>query len=304
MELFIFTSLLIAFTAILGILIYFVKLNQIKNNDIYEETDDDRFHKYSEEELYLDNKNKLNDTNDHCSLLYFDNKANEINMKNITDASYMNENIDVLWVSTSDCSSDINSVSMNIGYLVNLTEIDISYTQISCIPSEIGKLINLRNIMANNNKIEIIPPEIGKLLNLNYLNVSSNNIEIIPKEIGMLTNLTNLNLSNNNIGSICGDLRKLTKIENLNLENNNITSIPIFIGLFTKLINLKFDKNKVLNIDENILFGKGELLSKHLKMRYKNDELVKYKVYCLLYASKKYKLEFPKDIANYIIKFM
>jgi Leucine-rich repeat (LRR) protein len=57
-----------------------------------------------------------------------------------------------------------------------VTQIDLSYQQLTVIPPEIGALVNLRVLNLLYNQISEIPAEIGALVNLKMLNLHNNQV--------------------------------------------------------------------------------------------------------------------------------
>ena len=114
-----------------------------------------------------------------------------------------------------------------IGNLVNLTYVDLSWNQLTgSIPPEIGNLTNLGWLyLSNNQLIGSIPIEIGNLVNLEGLYLNQNQLTgEIPPEIWTLNNLVHLNLSSNQLtGSIPPEIGNLTNLIILYLNNNQLT---------------------------------------------------------------------------------
>ena len=65
--------------------------------------------------------------------------------------------------------------------LSSLTELRLSYNQITAIPKEIGKLSSLKYLYLSDNQITAIPKEIEKLLSLTELRLSYNQITVLPE---------------------------------------------------------------------------------------------------------------------------
>jgi Leucine-rich repeat (LRR) protein len=141
-----------------------------------------------------------------------------------------------------------DSIPSEIGYLTNLTYLDLRVNQLTGIPSEIGALTNLEYLSLSQNDITgSIPSEIGNLTNLTTLKLSSNQLTGIPSEIGALTNLEYLSLSQNDItGSIPSEIGNLTNLTELNLGENQLTGeIPSEIGNLTNLTSLSLFNNQL-----------------------------------------------------------
>ncbi|MBR8827889.1 MAG: leucine-rich repeat domain-containing protein, partial [Gomphosphaeria aponina SAG 52.96 = DSM 107014] len=79
----------------------------------------------------------------------------------------------------------------------NLTELNLSYNQLSSLPSEITNLTNLTRLDLSDNQLSSLPSEITNLTNLTSLDLRNNQLSSLPSEITNLTNLTRLYLDGN-----------------------------------------------------------------------------------------------------------
>jgi Leucine-rich repeat (LRR) protein len=77
----------------------------------------------------------------------------------------------------------LTTLPKEIGNLINLQELDISYNKVKIIPKEIGNLINLQNLLMSRNKLKTLPKEIVNLINLQYLFLDINKLKTLPIEI-------------------------------------------------------------------------------------------------------------------------
>ena len=94
------------------------------------------------------------------------------------------------------------------------------------IPHEIGIMINLKYLNISYNKLESLPPEIGNLINLEYLYFSHNNLKKLPLEIGNLVNLRNLSIDGNAHIEIPLEIKNLINLEVLDISDSDFTSFP------------------------------------------------------------------------------
>ncbi len=117
------------------------------------------------------------------------------------------------------------SLPPEIGKLLNLTKLDLSYNALTSLPQEIGKLQNLIGLDLRDNNLTALPPEIGKLQNLTELNLGGNYLTTLPPEIGKLQNLEYLSLTRNKLTEIPKSITNLKKLEFLALGGNKISDI-------------------------------------------------------------------------------
>ncbi len=108
----------------------------------------------------------------------------------------------------------ITYLSPQIGKMVNLKILQLTYNKLKFLPSEIGQLISLEFLHLSGNKLKIIPPEIGNLKNLSILIINNNPIRNLPVELSNLKNLRGIT-----VDSI---LKEGIPIEVQNMEYLNI----------------------------------------------------------------------------------
>lgn len=113
------------------------------------------------------------------------------------------------------------------------------------LPSEIGLLINLRVLILSWNLLKTLPSEIGLLTNLKKLHLDENKIETLPHEISLLTNLEELFLQNNKITTLPPEIGALTKLRVLYLHGNQMKTLPPEIGFLTNLQELVLYDNPI-----------------------------------------------------------
>jgi len=137
-------------------------------------------------------------------------------------------------------------IPSEIGNLTSLTQLDLSYNQLTDIPSEIENLTNLTGLYLYGNQLTDIPSEIGNLTSLTQLDLSYNQLTDIPSEIGNLTSLTQLDLSYNQLTDIPSEIGNLTNLNYLYLSSNQLTGeIPSWIGNIT---NINLSSNQLTGV--------------------------------------------------------
>ena len=109
-----------------------------------------------------------------------------------------------------------------IGSMLYLKHLNLSFNRIETVPSSIGNLRDLRWLSLVGNSVEGLPGSLGNLTRLEYLDVSSNALKSLPEEIGNLQELRILNISGNNLSVLPDSLGRLTYLERLYLNGNTI----------------------------------------------------------------------------------
>ena len=162
-------------------------------------------------------------------------------LENCLETSICNEETEVeLW---GECYNIEDTTFINFSY-----QEGSDYPPLSGeIPLEIGQLVNMTDLFLGGNDLTIIPPEIGNLINLQSLYLYDNQFTSIPSEIGNLTNLITLDIGYNQLtGEIPSELGNLTNLTSLDLGSNQLTGeIPIDLGNLDNLYYLNLSDNQL-----------------------------------------------------------
>ncbi|KAF6992428.1 hypothetical protein CFC21_009416 [Triticum aestivum] len=143
------------------------------------------------------------------------------------------------------------SIPRDIGNLVNLGKLDISYNSFTgTFPSSFSELTNLVELYVIENRMSgSIPWTIGNLTELNYLDLRKNAFSgRLPSTIGNLSKLSALYLSSNSFtGPIPIVLFNISSLSvALDLSHNNLMgSIPQEIGYLKNLVEFHAESNKL-----------------------------------------------------------
>lgn len=108
---------------------------------------------------------------------------------------------------------------------------------------EIGKLINLERLELSFNQITALPEELGQLQRLQYLVLTGNKLRGLPAALSGLSALKELNLKNNVLNSFPQSILQMHSLEKLVLKINNISSIPAAISQLSRLRELDLGSN-------------------------------------------------------------
>ncbi|KAI9032546.1 hypothetical protein CLU79DRAFT_726845 [Phycomyces nitens] len=132
-------------------------------------------------------------------------------------------------------------LSPTVGYLQNLTKLNISHNRITSLPRTIGHLKNLRTLNASHNLLECLPDTIAFVAMLKAINISSNKITSLPSSLGSLQKLVIIVANDNRLTTLPQELVRLRKLLSLNVSNNPITAIPAEISTLKSLRKLVAD---------------------------------------------------------------
>jgi len=139
-----------------------------------------------------------------------------------------------------------------IAQILNVTELDLSFKNLTSLPAEIGNLTSLKFLYLDGNNLTSLPAEIGYLTSLKFLYLDGNNLTSLPAEIGYLTSLKFLYLHENKLTSLPAEIGNLTSLKYLYLDGNNLTSLPAEIGYLTSLKFLYLHENKLTSLPAEI----------------------------------------------------
>ncbi len=104
--------------------------------------------------------------------------------------------------------------------LLNLTNLQLVFSQFTELPKEIGCLTNLTSLTLFETALTELPKEICKLKNLTSIFLVNSELKKLPKEIGNLRNLTVLQLLGHELKSLPPEIKNLTNLTTLSLDNN------------------------------------------------------------------------------------
>ncbi|MCF4967598.1 leucine-rich repeat domain-containing protein [Nostoc sp. CMAA1605] len=142
----------------------------------------------------------------------------------------------------------LTSLPPEFGQLVNLQSLYLSSNQLSSLPPEFGQLVNLQSLYLSSNQLSSLPPEFGQLVNLQSLYLSSNQLSSLPPEFGQLVNLQSLDLRSNQLSSLPPGFGQLVNLQSLDLRSNQLSILPPEFGQLVNLQSLYLGWNKLSSL--------------------------------------------------------
>ncbi|CAI2163268.1 6547_t:CDS:2 [Funneliformis geosporum] len=132
------------------------------------------------------------------------------------------------------CCNELTEIPAEIGYMKNLTKLDLSKNKLKYIPDTIGFLHKLVELRLSDNQLTYIPSSIGSLKKLGTLLLDNNKLTELPPEIGEIKTLVNLDVRENPITVLPAELGRLQYLRKLRTEGcslktefvHNITHSP------------------------------------------------------------------------------
>jgi hypothetical protein len=113
----------------------------------------------------------------------------------------------------------LTEIPAEIGYMKNLTKLDLSKNKLEHIPDTIGFLHKLVDLRLSENQLTYIPSSIGSLKKLGTLLLDCNRIVELPPEIGEIKTLVNLDVRDNPITVLPAELGRLQYLRKLRTDN-------------------------------------------------------------------------------------
>ncbi len=136
----------------------------------------------------------------------------------------------------------------NAGKIDLITELNLTYMNVTVLPPEIGKFSQLIKLYLSNTQTTALTPEIGNLSQLTKLDLYGNQLISLPSEIGKLSQLKTLRLYANQITALPSEIGNLSQLKALDLNENRITALPSEIGKLSQLAWFRLDDNPLIFI--------------------------------------------------------
>ncbi len=158
-------------------------------------------------------------------------------------------------------TEQLRELPIEVGYLCNLTKLDLQDSGVASLPSSIGRLRNLKELNLNSTiHLRTLPEEIGDLSSLVRLSLHYSRIMSLPPSIGRLKNLQKLVLaSTSRLRSLPDEIGNLSNLVFLTLGYSGIMSLPASIGQLQNLQKLYLHCTEHLRILPEEIGGLGNL---------------------------------------------
>lgn len=146
---------------------------------------------------------------------------------------------------------------------LNITELNLSYNEITEIYDILYKFPNAKIINLSDNKIEHFPENAnGQIGDLEQLELSFNKLVNIPDSIYNFSKLTHLKLRGNKLESLSENIIKLECLRILTLDRNRLKELPNGIRELKKLEFLDLSHNLIEKLPEwHEHFGKDKYIN-------------------------------------------
>ena len=155
-----------------------------------------------------------------------------------------------------------NAVNVNgdiaaLGNLTNLTQVDLSNTQVSGDIAALKNLTLLPSVLLYNTQVNGDIAALGNLTNLTQVNLVNTQVNGDIAALGNLTNLTQVNLANTQVSGDIAALGKLSKVNWINMPKTQVSGDIAALKKMTELREINFYGTQVGGdiavLPENIL---------------------------------------------------
>lgn len=148
-------------------------------------------------------------------------------------------------------------ISLELGDLKLLRELDCSCNKLQALPQRIGALRQLRKLKCNGNALEHLPDELGQCRQLEEIICSENKLLNLPRSLGTCKKLKVLLAQNNSLAMVPPTLADVAKtIEQLNLAGNpRLDMIPKKIRGDTDLILWVLRLHRANEVESQYVLG-------------------------------------------------
>ncbi len=165
---------------------------------------------------------------------------NKCNLTKIPQEVYESPNVIRLYFN----SNSLQELSLEIGNLIELEDLDLSTNLLTELPESITDLEELTKLNLSNNQLNNkVINRISRLKDLRVLNLADNEIDEISETISSIVYLRELNLSNNKIKVIPTELFDCQFLGVLNLSYNKIEEFPMTLSDHQYLYKIDFSHN-------------------------------------------------------------
>ena len=154
--------------------------------------------------------------------------------------------------------NELSNLSTDIGYLENLTDLDLSrnstFNQLCEAQTHEFLFVFTMSIVIG---VDELPEEIKKCRNLKFLDMTGNPLRALPNAFTSLTNLTHLTLNDVTLCDLPTDIGNLISLTQLEARDNYFSVVPVSIGRLSNLRLLDLGGNELSFLPDTI----GNLVS-------------------------------------------
>ncbi|XP_027117871.1 putative disease resistance protein RGA3 [Coffea arabica] len=171
------------------------------------------------------------------------------------------------------CHCGLAEIPPEIGSLIHLRHLDLSYNRFVTLPEAICDLYYLETLDINHCELAEIPPEIGSLIHLRHLDLSYNHFVTLPEAICDLYYLETLDINHCiKLSCLPQRIEDLVHLRHLfNHETFELRQIPQGLGKLTSLCSLTRFTVRSDSDDLAILKDLNQLEILHISIKGKVD---------------------------------
>ncbi len=154
-------------------------------------------------------------------------------------------------VDISYSESGLTVIPEEIGDLIYLESVRLSYNNLTTLPESFGNLVNLKSLELEHNQLTSLPESFGNLSNLEELSIQHNKLKTLPESFGNLHKLKELKIFYNELESLSDNFGELKNLNALFCGHNKLTSLPESFSNLDSLEYCRLSENSLTALPGN-----------------------------------------------------
>ena len=149
---------------------------------------------------------------------------------------------------------ELSGIGPHLSKLQALSKLNFGNNNLHEIPESISSLTKLTKLYLNNNKITRLEGWFMNLSSIQSLYLAGNQIVYVHQDLGRLVGLKILDLQENEMEYVPGSIRQCTCLEILLLTQNCISGLHSSIFEIPMMLALKADSNRLTSLPKTLVF--------------------------------------------------
>jgi Leucine-rich repeat (LRR) protein len=148
---------------------------------------------------------------------------------------------------------ELSGVGPHLSKLQALSKLNFGNNSLQEVPESMYALTNLSKLYLNNNKISRLEAGFMSLSSLHSLYLAANQISYIHQDLGCLVGLKMLDLQENELEYAPSSIRQCTSLQILLLTQNCISALHSSVFEIPKMVALKADGNRLTSLPKSLV---------------------------------------------------
>jgi Leucine-rich repeat (LRR) protein len=148
---------------------------------------------------------------------------------------------------------ELSGVGQQLNKLQKLLKLNMGYNNLQEVPESISSLTSLRKLYLNNNKIRTLEIWFMNLSSIQNLYLAGNEISYIHQDLGKLISLKMLDLQENELEYVPSSIKQCTSLEILLLTQNCISALHSSLFEIPTVLALRVDGNSLTSLPKSLV---------------------------------------------------